>query len=327
MTPAWTTPLSAAVEGPLATDGASVYVATRDGTVRRLDATTGVMRWEAEQRAGVLAAAEGLLVVRGPRGTVWAIDAVSGSERWKVESGVPGTLPPVIYKDAVIVAGEGLAALDAASGRARWTLPDARATAPPLPWEALLLVGEADGALRCRDLATGAAQWSVATRKPLLAPPAVDDRGRILLGTTDRRFLSLDGHKEGHERWSWRIGGDVQAAPVLRGDLVLFTTHEDVLYALHRGNGHLAWRAALPSRPVSGPILYADGVFVACFGARPNETFLIGFDALTGRRLGDLKAPGEVRTPPVVLRDLVAMGLRERAVAALQLGGVESPNP
>jgi len=327
MAPAWTTPLTAAVEGPLATDGASVYVATRDGTVRRLDGTTGTMHWEAERRPGVLAAAEGLLVVRGPQGTVWAIDAVGGSERWKVESGVPGVLPPILYKDAVIVAGQGLAALDAATGRTRWLLPDARVTAPPQPWGALLLVGEADGALRCRDLATGEVLWSVPTARPLLAPPAVDDQDRILLGTTDRRFLSLDGRKKGRERWNWHIGGDVQAPPVLTRDLVLFTSHEDVLYALHRGNGHLAWRAALPSRPVSGPLLYGDGVLVACFGARPNETFLIGFDVASGRRQGDLKAPGEVRAPPAVVRDLVVMGLRERAVAALRLGAVEAPNP
>src|SRR5437762_3560608 len=124
MAPAWTTPLSAAVEGPVVTDGTSVYVATRDGTVRRLDGTTGLMRWEAEDRAGVLAASEGRLVVRGPQGTVWAIDAVGGAERWKVESGVPGVLPPVIYKDAVIVAGQGLAVLDVASGRTRWSLPE-----------------------------------------------------------------------------------------------------------------------------------------------------------------------------------------------------------
>jgi outer membrane protein assembly factor BamB len=327
MTAAWTTPLSAAVEGPLATDGASVYVATRDGTVRRLDAATGQIRWEAEQRPGVLAAAEGLLVVRGPQGTVWAVDALGGAVRWKVESGVPGTLPPVIYKDAVIVAGQGLAALEAASGRTRWALPEARATAVPLAWGPWLLVGESDGALRCRDLVTGAVVWSVPTARPLLAPPAVDDRGRILLGTTDRRFLSLDGTKSGRERWSWHIGGDVQAPPAVTGTLVLFTTHEDVLYALHRGNGHLAWRAPLPSRPVSGPVLYGDGVLVACYGARPNETFLIGFDVATGRRQGDLKAPGEVRAPPVVVRDLVVMGLRERAVAALRLGSAEGANP
>jgi outer membrane protein assembly factor BamB len=110
------------------------------------------------------------------------------------------------------------------------------------------------------------------------------------------------------------------------GRHVLFTNHEDVLYALRRGNGHLAWRASLPSRPLSSPILYGDGVLVACFGSRPGETFLIGFDPRTGQRQGDLKAPGEVRTPPLIVGDVIVMALRDRAVAALRLGSLE-PNP
>ena len=112
----------------------------------------------------------------------------------------------------------------------------------------------------------------------------------------------------------------------MSGPRVLFTNHEDVLYALKRKNGDLAWRASLPSRPLSGPLFHGDGVLVACFGNRPGETFLIGFDPRTGQRQGDLKAPGEVRTPPVIVGDLVIMALRDRAVAALRLGSV-GPNP
>jgi outer membrane protein assembly factor BamB len=195
-----------------------------------------------------------------------------------------------------------------------------------MAWGPWLFVGEADGSLRCRDLVTGTVLWSFKTGHPLVAPPVVDDDGHVLLGTTDRRFVALDPRKSGDVRWSWKIGGDVQAPPAVSGARVLFTNHEDVLYALRRGNGHLAWRAALPSRPLSGPLFYGDGVLVACFGSRPGETFLIGFDPRTGQRQGDLQAPGEVRTPPVIVGDLVIMALRDRAVAALRLGSLE-PNP
>ena len=112
----------------------------------------------------------------------------------------------------------------------------------------------------------------------------IDADGRVLLGTTDRRFVALEpATRRETQRWRWKLGGDVQTPPAVSGRHVLFTNHEDVLYALRRRNGHLAWRAALPSRPLSGPLLYGDGVLVACFGSRPGETFLIGFDARTGR--------------------------------------------
>jgi outer membrane protein assembly factor BamB len=322
MATAWTTPVSAAVEGPLAVDGVGVYVATRDGVVRGLDTDSGRIRWEVAERPGVVAAGEGLLVVRQEDGIVWGMNPRTGNTRWKADSQVRGTLTPALYKDAVVVAGEGVAVLDAATGQTRWRAAGVRATTVPLAWGPWLLVGESDGALRCRDLVTGALLWSHATARPLLAPPVVDEGGRVFLGTTERRFVALDPRKKGDERWSWRIGADVQAPPVVSGPRVLFTTHEDVLYALRGKNGHLAWRAALPSRPLSGPLLYGDGVLVACFGVRPGETFLIGFDARTGQRQGDLKAPGEVRSPPVIVRDLVIMGLRERAVTALRLGNV-----
>jgi len=326
MTAVWTRPVPATVEGPLAVDTVSVFVATRDGAVRALEAETGRVRWRVDARAGVVAAGGGLVTVRNEDGTVWAMDAATGSDRWKAASGVRGSLPAVLYKDAVVVAGEGLAVLDAATGLPRWSAAEARATSPPLAWGPWLLVGEADGALRCRDLVTGAVLWSYKTAQALVAPPAVDDEGRVLLGTTDRRFLSLDPRKKGDVRWSWKIGGDVQAPPAVSGPHVLFTNHEDVLYALRRGSGHLSWRASLPSRPLSGPILYGDGVLVACFGSRPGETFLIGFDPRTGQRQGDLKAPGEVRTPPVIVGNLIVLALRDRAVAALRLGSLE-PNP
>ena len=114
----------------------------------------------------------------------------------------------------------------------------------------------------------------------------------------------------------------MQQPPAVFEEVVLFATHEDVLYALDRDNGHLRWRAALPSRPLSGPVLFGSAVLVGCHGARPGETFLIGFDARTGERQGDFKVTGEARTPPLLVGDRLYLGMRERAdrVVSLLLG-------
>jgi outer membrane protein assembly factor BamB len=255
------------------------------------------------------------------------MDPASGAMRWRATSGVGGVLPPVIHGNLVVVAGEGLAALDADSGRLLWMDREARVTAPPVLWGPWVLTGDADGAFRCRDAATGTPLWSYPTARPLLAPPAVDDRQRVLLGTTDRRFVSLALEDKGDERWTWRLGAGVQNPPAILGDFVLFASHEDVLYGLRRGNGHIAWRASLPSRPLSGPVLHGPAVIVACYGVRPGETFLVAFDGRTGERAGDVKAPGEIRTPPILAGDLLVMGLAERAVVALRLGGNGTAQP
>jgi outer membrane protein assembly factor BamB len=314
--------------GPLASDGGRIFVATQGGRVSGLDRFTGATLWQVAGRPGALALGGGVLALREADGTVWSMNPDDGSARWKTESGVNGTLPPSVTAERIVIAGEGLAVLDAASGRVVWSAKDAVAATAPALTATSVVLGEADGHVRARDLVSGRLLWSHATTGAVQAVPVADDHGRLLVGTTDRRFVSLDGVK-GNARWTWRLGADVQHPAALFERLVLFATNEDVLYALDRGNGHMAWRAALPSRPLAGPVLFGDAVFVACHGARPGETFLIGFDARTGERQGDFKVAGEARTPPLLVEDRVYIGLRDRvySVVSLHLGAAEGPGP
>lgn len=334
MLPAWTSVVPGTIEGRLATDGTRVFVATSDGTVRALSRLSGALLWEMKDRPGLLDANAAVVIVRNAQGTVWALDPVTGSARWKQESGIAGAIPPVLFEQLVLVAGTGAAALGVKDGKPAWTSDEGIATTLPVGHGAYVLVGEKDGGLRCRDAATGATRWRFATGSALFAPALVDDHERVLLGTADRRFLSLRLDK-GEERWTWKLGADVHMPPATLGSLVLFTTHEDVLYALERSNGHMAWRASLPSRPLSGPLLYGGAVLVACYGQRPGETFVVGFDGLTGKRLGDLKAPGEVQSAPLVLDDRVVLPLRpernvfsdlQSSIVAMAIG-VPQPAP
>ena len=327
----WTAQVGDPFEGPafqppLATDGTRVFVATVDGTVHGLDGGTGRERWSVANRPGPLSARPGLLVAREPDGTVWAMAPASGSARWKTETRVGGALPAALGDDAVLVGGEGLVALDAATGSVRWTAdPPPRLSATPVAAGKWVFVPEQDGTLRCRDAATGNAVWAFSTRAALKAGPAVDETGRrVLLGTADRRFVALS-LEQGRARWTWKVGADVPAPPTLLGDTVLFASHEDVLYALKQGGGNLVWRAPLPSRPLSPPLVAEGAVLVACYGTRPKESFVVGFDARTGRRLGDMKTPSELAAPPILVGDAVVAGMRDRSVVRFRLAGPETP--
>jgi outer membrane protein assembly factor BamB len=326
----WSVPLGdeADITGPLASDGGRVFVATSDGRVTGLDRFTGATLWQVGNRPGILSLAGTSLVVREEDGTIWSMDPATGSARWKAESRVIGTLPALVAGDRIVVAGEGLAALDAADGRIAWTDPAARAAVAPIAGGPGIVVAETDGRLRARDLAAGSVKWQTETSRALEAPPVADERGDVLAGTTDRLFMSIDGGN-GKQRWRWRLGADVGQPPAVFEDVVLFATYEDVLYALDRDNGHLRWRAPLPSRPLSGPVIFGGAVVVACHGARPGETFLIGFDARTGERQGDFKVAGEARTAPLLVEDRLYVGMRERAdrVVSLHLGAAEAGGP
>jgi outer membrane protein assembly factor BamB len=319
----WKTLLGEFVVPPLAADGRRVYVATRDGVVRVLAPVTGAAAWKAEGFPGRLSAADGVLLVRGDDGTLWSLQPRTGAVRWKADTGVGGTLPAVLDGDRALVAGRGLAAVDIASGRALWgDTSGAETTAPPVTAGPRLVAGEKDGTLRCRDRATGLSLWVLRTGGPLLAPPLVDaERRRLYVGTTDKRILevSLD---EGKAGWAWRVGADVAHAGLLLPDEVLFASFDAVLYSLRRG-GNLAWRGALPSRPLSAPLLVGGYVLVACL-----ENELVAFAPDTGSKAGSLRTSAEIRTPPLLAAGLVVVGLRDRSVIAYALpGSAPAPPP
>ena len=248
---------AATVEGPLAADARPSLVATRDGAVRSLEAASGPRPLDGGGAARVSSAVgDGLLVVRHQDGTVWGMDPATGYDRWKAASGVGGSLPPVIYKDAVVVAGERPGRPGSGHRPDALEAAEARATAPPVAWGPWILVGEADGALRCRDLGHRRRLWSYPDRTgPGRARPSSTPTDACCSAPPTAASSPSTCDKKGDERWRWKVGADVQTPPAVSGPHVLFTTHEDVLYALRRGNGHLAWRAALPSRPLAGPLL------------------------------------------------------------------------
>jgi outer membrane protein assembly factor BamB len=319
MSQVWTAPLDDHVQGPLASDGRRVFVATADGSLRALDLTSGTLQWRVGSRPGFLAARKDLLVAREADGTVWGLDPATGSARWKVESGVAGTLAPVFDGDRVVVAGQGLASIDATRGAVLWKVPpDAVATAPPAPSGPCLLVPEEGGTLRCREPGTGNSVWTWASGGTLYASPVVDADGHVLLGTSSRAFVSLD-LKNGHRKWRWKLGADVRTRAALLGEKVVFASHEAVIYALRRNGGNLSWRATLPSRPLASPALLGEGVIVTCYGSRPSENLLVGFDGRDGRRLGELRTPAEVEGEPLLQGDRLLLPLRDLRVLALQL--------
>jgi outer membrane protein assembly factor BamB len=310
----WRSTVPDLIEGPLATDGTRLFVSTRDGSVVALALLDGSVLWRQDPGAAAVAARPGSLVARREDGGLSGLNPESGAERWRTDTGVRGTLPPFLDGSLVLVAGEGLAALDEASGRSIWTVPEARCTTRPFPAAGLVAVGEADGAVRARELERGETVWSVPSGGgPLPAAGLADDEGRVFVGTAARSFVSLAA-RTGKERWRWRTASEVLFPPALSGRSVVFASHEAVLYALNRGNGHLDWRAPLPARPLSPPLVFETAVIVACL-----ENEVVAFDARSGRRLGVLRTPAGIRGAPLLMGDRLYVPLLDHSVSAYTL--------
>ena len=307
----WETRLDDLVVPPLAADASRLFVATRGGTLVALSQETGAVLWKLEMQPGRIAAAPGRLIVRAEDGTVTSLRVRNGEVRWRTETTVTGDLPPTLDGERVYVSGRGLVALELDTGRILWTQNSpADVSAPPVSTTARLLVGEADGTLRCLDRATGLGLWTHKTGGPLRAPALVDaKRRRIYLGTTDRRIVEVKLDK-GDRGWRWKVGADIQSPGLLLPDRVFFASFDAVLYGLERG-GNLAWRSVLPSRPLSGPLLLDEHIIIAC-----HENEILGFEVATGRSLGSLRTAAEIRTSPLISGRRIFVGLRNRSVVA-----------
>jgi outer membrane protein assembly factor BamB len=323
---AWTAPLDHPLEGPLALAGDRVVVHTRDGAVQAFAILDGKSVWRAAGSPGVIGAGPAVVVLRGPDGALRGYAPDTGRDLWQITTTIEGDLPPVVEGTRVLVAGRGAAVLDAATGRPIWSVSGgAQATAPPAQVGPCVLIGETD-ILRCREAGTGRSSWVYRARGTISSPPVSDGRKRLLLGTAGREFLGLD-LADGEREWRWKVGADVRWPAVVWRDLVIFATHENVLYGLKKGGGSMVWRAGLPSRPLAPPLLVGQDVLVACYGSRPDENYIVGYDAGTGERLGDLLTPGELSAPPLLAAGRLLLPLRDHRVVALRLPMPPSPAP
>jgi outer membrane protein assembly factor BamB len=306
----WKVAMNDAVELPLASDGDRVFVATRSGKVSALSVVDGELLWTVAAEARAVAAAPGVVVARADDGAVVGLDPESGRPRWRSSTGVDGSLAPVLDAGTAFIAGGGLAAVEAETGRLLWVgAGGGTAAAPLVVADGRILVPEGGGVLRCRERATGTSTWAFETGSTPLTSPAVAADGTVLLGS-GRSLLALRGDGS-HRRWRWRLGADAMFAPVVHGSVALLAAYDATLYCLNRRNGHLNWRAPLPSRPISVPLVSGVTVLVACLDNR-----VVGFDVRTGRALGELRTAEAMLGPPVLVGDRLYAALRDRSVNA-----------
>jgi outer membrane protein assembly factor BamB len=324
MRQAWRVPMKDMVELPLASDGRYLFVATRSGEVTALSLVNGEIAWTKSVGARVVAAASGAVVARAEDGVVVGLDPDSGRPRWKSSTGVGGSLVPVLDSGTAFVAGAGLAAVEAETGRLLWVAKDGGpAGAPPAVAGSRVYVSEAGGVLRCRDRATGSSSWAFETGSTPLTSPSVAPDGTVLVGAArSLQAIRPDGSRR---RWRWRLGADAMLPPAVQESSALLAAYDATLYCLNRGNGHLNWRAPLPSRPISEPLLSGVTVLVACLDNR-----IVGFDVRTGRPLGELRTNDGMLGPPILVADRAYVALRDRSVVAYALNlapAVEARRP
>ncbi len=141
--------------------------------------------------------------------------------------------------------------------------PGGPAVAPGL---GTVVVGTRDGAVRAYSR-EGVSLWETRTGGPILAAPRIDGE-TVYVGGSDGRLRAL-ALGDGKERWSYDCKEEIGSPPVLARGVLLFSTHQDTVFALDAATGAWKWhqrrepKAGFTIRGVATPTVDGETVYAA----------------------------------------------------------------
>jgi outer membrane protein assembly factor BamB len=289
------------VGGGIALDGGTLYATNGLANAVALDAATGKQRWRASLPTGARSAptiAEGRLYIPTLDDQLVALSAADGSRMWAyqapgVDTSVLG-LPAPAYAEGLVVAGFGggdLICLRADSGAVSWT----------------------------DSLASVAGRTSLVDLSAIHGMPVIVE-GRVYAAGLGGLLVSLD-LRSGRRLWERDIGSD--QTPRVAGDWMFVLTTDQVMAAVNRQDGAIAWLTQLPrwqneekqEDPIRwlGPALAGDRLIVA-----GSDSEALAVSPYTGKILGRQPLTGAASVAPVAVDGTVLVVTDDGNLLALR---------
>ncbi len=315
-------------------DDNKIYVTNAEGKVQVLAADTGRTLWATATDVAVTggtAVGEGLVVIGTRKGDVIALDAADGKPRWvgKVSSEVQA--PAAIQKGVVVVQSvDGrVTGLSATDGKRLWIFDRSepalslRGTSAPVVAAEFVLAGFANGYVVALQLSDGKLLWEQAVALPhgrneverLIDVDAPPLLwGDMLFAVAYQGRVIAVDMRSGSVAWSH----DVSSYTGLDADrgAVVISDEKGHVVALDQKSGASSWRQdQLHGRRLSAPVLYGKTVMVGDWD---------GYLHWLARDDGHFVARYRLDSTPVQVRGISDSGTlyvaaRSGRLAALQL--------
>jgi len=264
--------------------GEAVYAAARDGTVTRLAARNGEVRWRANlelQLSGGVGTDGTLVVVASEEGEVVALDAEKGAVKWRARVSSEVLAPPALGGGLVLIRSmdNRLFAFGAEDGQRRWVYQRAptslvvRAPAGITISEGMVYAGFPGGKLAALALANGALRWEATVAVPkgatelervadVIGAPAA--QGREVCAAAYRIRVSCFDALSGRPLWSREIAA--LSGVSLDARYAFVSDERGAVHAFDRSNGQSVWKQdALAYRGLTTPLPRAEAVVVGDF--------------------------------------------------------------
>jgi outer membrane protein assembly factor BamB len=183
----------------------------------------------------------------------------------------------------------------------------------PVVADGVVYVGSYDEHLYAADLATGKEKWRYKADPKMSAPfkasPAV--RGKhVYIGDIDGDFHCVEA-ATGKRVWKFQTGAEIASGANFAGDLILFGSHDETLYAL-TPDGQVKWKVKTEG-PVNGSPVVSDGkTFVAgCDGS------VHVIDVARGVELAKIELSGQAAATAAASGDRLFVGTMTNEVQAV----------
>jgi outer membrane protein assembly factor BamB len=261
--------------------GDSVYAAARDGTVARIDASSGKLHWRASAGARLSAGAgsDGAVVaVATEEGEVIALDAKDGKLRWKARASSEVIAPPAVASGMVLVrsADSRIFAFDGADGKRRWVFQRAagplavRSPAGLTVLDKLAYAGFSGGKLVAISLANGAMRWEATVAAPkgstelervadILGNPSA--QGREVCAAAYQGRVGCYDAQSGAQQWAREVSTLTGVSFDAR--YAFLSDDRGAVHALDRTSGRSVWKQdKLAHRRLSLPLAVDNEVAV-----------------------------------------------------------------
>jgi outer membrane protein assembly factor BamB len=311
----------------------AIYSAAGNGSLMRLDRTTGKQVWSIQTGivvSGGVASGDGLVLVGGDKGDVLAYDE-DGKLRWKsLVSSEVLSVSKVADGIVMVRSGDGrIAGLNAADGKRVWVYERStpalvvRSHAGVAIQRGVAYAGFAGGKLTAINIKDGEVLWEAQVSQPrgntelerisdITSDPIVDDNQ--VCGIAFQGRIACFDTAQGSPLWNRDISSD-KGMMVLSKYLYLSDTGGSVI-ALDKITGSTTWKnSELLLRGVTAPYALGNFVVVGDF-----EGYLHGLNREDGKFAARIKLDGgAVVAAPVELDDGLLVQTRSGDIYSLSI--------
>lgn len=311
--------------------GSTVYAASKDGNLVRLEEGRQVWRINAGQALSGGVGSDGKTVVVGsPKGDLLAFSANDGTSLWKAKASSEILAAPALGEGLVVVrSGDNkLAAYDLADGKRKWIYQrptpalSLRVTASPVIADKFVFAGFPGGKLIAVSTSNGAPVWEGAVALPkgtteldrvadITSAPVID--GRDICAVAFQGRVACFDLGSGNLVWARDMSS--AAGLSIDGRYVYVSDDKGAVHALNKASGASIWKQdKLFLRRLTTPLARRSHVVVA--DAQGIVHFLNREDGSFAARIATDGSP--VAAPLQVLGSSLILQTRSGGVFAIE---------